>query len=156
MNPINQTTPPNIDARYRTMLTLWFGLFASVGMYFLFVMFAAPAFSNASESPPSTLFTIVITTLGTLSVLLSFVVKRKLLQLSVDRQEIALVQQALIVACVMCEVAAVLALVERFLFESHEYYLLFLISAIGIALHFPRRAQLLSATFKSSWKGAAS
>lgn len=149
MKPINQNTQPNVDARYRTMLTLWFGLFMSIGIYFAVSLFLAPQISNASETSPTMLFTVLLTAVGTLFVLLSFVVKRKLLDRSVERQEVALVQQALIVACVMCEVAALLGLLERFLFNSHEYYLLFLISAIGIALHFPRREQVLAATYKT-------
>lgn len=156
MKPINQSAPLNIDARYRTMLTLWFALLMSIGIYFAVSVFLAPPISNASETPPTTLFTVVLTALGTLFVVLSFVVKRKILERSVERQEVALVQQALIVACVMCEASALLGLLERFLFDSHEYYLLFLISAIGTALHFPRREQLLSATYKTSLEGAAS
>ncbi len=138
------------------MLTLWFALFMSIGIYFVVSVFLAPQISNASETPPSTLFTVVVTALGTLFVLLSFVVKRKLLQRSVERQEVTLVQQALIVACAMCEVSALLGLVERFVTDNRGYYLLFLIAAIGIALHFPRREHLLAATYKSSWDDAAS
>jgi NADH:ubiquinone oxidoreductase subunit 2 (subunit N) len=156
MKPTNQNTHPNVEARYRTMLTLWFALLMSIGIYFAVSVFLAPQISNASETPPTTLFTVVLTALGILLVLLSFVVKRKLLERSVERQEVALVQQALIVACAMCEVSALLGLVERFLFDSHEYYLLFLIAAIGTALHFPRREHLLAATYKTSWDGAAS
>jgi len=56
----------------------------------------------------------------------------------------------------MCEVSALLGLVERFLFDSDADYLLFLISLIGIALHFPRREQLLSATYKTPRNAKAS
>jgi NADH:ubiquinone oxidoreductase subunit 2 (subunit N) len=156
MKPTNQRIPPDIDLRYRTMLILWFALFASIGLYFLVTLFKGPEIRNDPNIVPNTTFTVVVTIVGTLFVLLSFVVKRKLLQRSVERQEVALVQQALIVACAMCEVSAMLGLLERFLFDSHEYYLLFLIAAIGMALHFPRREQLLSATYKTSWNGAAS
>lgn len=156
MKPTNQSTRPNIDARYRTMLTLWIALFMSIGIYFAVSVFLAPQISNPSEIPPTMVFTVVLTSLGTLFVLLSFVVKRRILQRSVERQEVALVQQALIIAGGMCEVSAVLGLVERFLFHTPSYYLLFLIAAIGIALHFPRRDQLLSATYKTSLDRAAS
>ena len=156
MKPLIQNTKPTIDVRYRTMLILWFALFMSIVIYFAVAVFFAPQISNASEVPPSTLFTIVLTAVGTLFVLLSFVVKRKLLQRSVDRQEHALVQQALIAACAMCEVSALLGLVERFVTDNRGYYLLFLISAIGIALHFPRREHLLAANYKTSWDAPVS
>jgi F0F1-type ATP synthase membrane subunit c/vacuolar-type H+-ATPase subunit K len=150
MTPTNQSTQPNIDARYRTMLTLWFALLVSVGMYFLLVLFMARETINASETPRNTPLIVSLTALGAGLVLLSLVVKQKLLKRSVEQQRIELVQQALIVACALCEVSALLGLVVRFLYNSNEYYLLFLISALGMALHFPRRAQLLSATYRPS------
>jgi len=118
----------------------------SIGVYFVVSLFMAPQISNPSGTRPNTLFVVVFTALGTLFVLLSFVVKRKLLQRSVERREVALVQQAVIIACAMCEASALLGLVERFLFDSHEYYLLFLVAAIGTALHFPKRQHLVAAT----------
>lgn len=156
MKPLNQDTQPNIDVRYRTLLILWFALFVSIGLYFLVTLIKGPEIRNDPEIVPNTTVTVVVTIVGTLFVFLSFVVKRKLLQRSVERQQVALVQQALVIACAMCEVSALLGLVVRFLTDSHEYYLLFLIAAIGIALHFPRREQLLAATYKSSWDEAAS
>jgi F0F1-type ATP synthase membrane subunit c/vacuolar-type H+-ATPase subunit K len=152
----DQNTEPNIDARYRTMLILWFALFSSIGMYIVVIVVMAPQTSTTSDSPESDLFIIVLTTAGTLLVLASFLVKRSMLFRSVEQQRVELVQQALIIACAMCEASAVLGLVERFLFEGREYYLLFLISAIGIALHFPRREQLLSATYKKFQNGPVS
>ncbi len=146
MKPIDQSNETDLDARYRTMLALWFGLFMSIGLYFAVSLFMAPQISNPSETAPNTLLAVVFTALGALFVLLSFVVKRKLLHLSVERQEVALVQKALIIACAMCEVSALLGLVERFLFDSNEYYLLFLVAALGTALHFPKREQLVVAT----------
>ena len=146
MKPINHSNQTALDARYRTMLTLWFALFMSIGLYFAVSLFMTPQISNPSETQPTTIFVAVFTALGAVFVLLSFVVKRRLLQRSVERSDIALVQKALIFACAMCEVAALLGLVERFMFDSRAYYLLFVISAIGIVLHFPKREHLVAAT----------
>ena len=156
MKPSNQSTEPNIDLRYRTLLTLWFALFVSVGLYFVVTLFNGPEVPNDADIVPNTTFTIVITAAGILLVFFSFVVKRKFLELSVERQEMQFVQKGLVFACGMCEVSATLGLVEHFLTPTREYYLLFLIAAIGNALHFPRRQHLLAATYKTSWKGAAS
>ena len=153
---MNQNTQPNIDARYRTMLTVWFGLFMSIGIYFAVSVFLAPQISKASETSPTRLFAVVLSAGGGLFVLLSFAVKRSGVERSGERQEVAVVLQAVVVAGAMCEVSALVGLVERFLFDSHEYYLLFLISAIGTALHFPRREQVLAATYKAPLKGATS
>jgi hypothetical protein len=66
-----------------------------------------------------------------------------------------LVQPAMVVACAMCEVSALLGVMERFVIGSGEHFLLFLIAAVGIALHFPRRDQLLAATWKDQQGRAA-
>ena len=145
MKPVNHSNQTALDARYRTMLTLWFALFMSIGLYFAVSLFMTPRISNPSETQPTTIFVAVFTALGAVFVLLSFVVKRKLLQRSVERSDVALVQKALIFACAMCEVAALLGLVERFMFDSRAYYLLFVISAIGTLLHFPKRENLVAA-----------
>jgi hypothetical protein len=87
--------------------------------------------------------------LGTFSVIVSFVVKRKLLERSVEKQDVNLVQKSLVVACAMCEVSALLGLVERLAIGNREYYLLFLMAAAGTASHFPRREHLLAASYQN-------
>jgi hypothetical protein len=156
MKPANQNSPPNIEARYRTMLILWFALFMSIVIYFGIALFIAPENVNDSTAEPNTVLTVVLTVLGTLLVLISFPVKRMFLERSVEMQKMDLVQTGLVCACAMSEVSGLLGLVERFVTNNRGYYLLFLISAIGIALHFPRREHLLAATYKSSWDRAAS
>lgn len=143
----------DLNKRYQTLLILWFALLMSVVMYFVFVQIAAPPIANAETSPNSTLI-IGITALGALFVLVSFVVKRKLLEQSVEKQDPGLVQKGMIVALALCEVAALLGLLERFVFGNREYYLLFIVAALGDFFHFPRRSQLEAASYKSTnlWK----
>jgi hypothetical protein len=154
MKPLKQDTPSSIDARYRTMLILWFAMFMSIGIYLAIALLFSPAESDAADSASAMPFTIAITAVSAVLVLLSLIVKRKVLQRSVELQQVALVQQALIIACVMCEAGAILGMVHRFMFATNYYYLLFLISAIGFVLHFPRREQLLSASYKTLSTGA--
>ena len=137
----------DLNKRYQTMLILWFALLMSVVMYFVFLQFAAPAFANA-ENPPNSRLIIVINALGAVFVLASFVVKRKFLDRSVEKQDVVLVQKALVFACALCEVSALLGLLERFLFGNREYYLLFILAAAGDLFHFPRRSQLEAASHK--------
>jgi hypothetical protein len=49
----------------------------------------------------------------------------------------------------MCEVSALLGLLEHFVVGNREYYLLFLLAAAGTAFHFPRRRQLEAASYKN-------
>jgi hypothetical protein len=139
----------DLDKRYQTLVVLWFGLLMSVGMYLLVSLFAGPEIDDQPGHPPNTLLIVTITALGVLFVILSFAVKRNLLERSVEKQDVGLVQKSLVIACAMCEVSAVLGLLQRFLIGNRYYYLPFIFSALGIALHFPRRIQLQAASYRN-------
>jgi len=143
----------DLNKRYQTMLILWFALLMSVVMYFVFLQVAASSIASP-ENPPDSRLVLVINALGVVFVLASFVVKRKLLERSVEKQDVLLVQKALVFACALCEVTALLGLLERFIFGNREYYLLFILAAAGDLFHFPRRSQLEAASYKSTdlWK----
>jgi len=143
----------DLNKRYQSMLILWFALLMSVIMYFVFVQIAAPPIANAENTTKSPLI-IGLTALGAGFVLISFVVKRKLIEQSVEKQDLGLVQKGMIVALALCEVSAMLGLLERFAFGHRQYYLLFIFAAAGVLFHFPRRSQLEAASFKSTnlWK----
>jgi NADH:ubiquinone oxidoreductase subunit 2 (subunit N) len=140
----------NLDKRYQTLVVLWLALLLSVGMYFLmFSVFFAPAVSIEPGNPPSFLLMVTLTTLGAFLVVASFAVKRKLLERSVQKQDVNLVQKGLVIACAMCEVSALLGVLELKVIGNREYYLLFIFAAVGIAFHFPRRSQLEAASYKN-------
>jgi hypothetical protein len=139
----------NLDKRYQTLVVLWFALLMSIGMYFLFSLFVAPAVTSEPRNPPSSLLIVALTALATFLVLGSFAVKRKLLERSVETQDVSLVQKGLAIACAMCEVSALLGLLAHFVIGYREYYLFFLIATAGAALHFPRRIQLEAASYKN-------
>ena len=143
----------DLNKRYQTMLILWFALLMSVVMYFVFLQVAASSIASP-ENPPDSRLVVIINALGALFVLASFVVKRKLLERSVEKQDVLLVQKALVVALALCEVSALLGLLERFIFGNREYYLLFILAAVGDLFHFPRRSQLEAASYKNTnlWK----
>lgn len=143
MKPMNQSTQTDLDARYRTMLILWLALLMNIGIFFVLSLFMGPEISDTASN---VLLTVVLTALGTFLVVLSFAVKGKLLEQSVERQDVQLVQKALVIACAMCEGSALLGLIQRFLVGNRAYYLLFLIAAFGTALHFPKREHLVAAT----------
>lgn len=138
----------DLNKRYQTLVVLWFALLMSVGFYFLITMFVTPDLGNHSRNPPSSLLVVALTALGSFLVIGSFAVKRKLLERSVETQDVSLVQKGLVIACAMCEVCALLGLFEHFVIGNRESYLLFLVAAAGTALHFPRRLQLEAASYK--------
>jgi hypothetical protein len=139
-----QTQEPNIDARFRTMLVLWFALLFSVGMYLAFCFIA---FERSTE-PANRLLSFAFAAIATFTVILSFVIKQKLLRRSEEQQNLMVVQQAFVVAWAMCEVSAILAVIEYILLDTRDYLVLFALSAVGMVLHFPTRKHLLNASFK--------
>ena len=138
----------NLDKRYQTLVVLWFALLMSIGVYFLFSVFVSPAVSNETDNPSRSLLIVALTALGTFLVIVSFTVKGKLFERSVEKQDVSLVQKGLVIACAMCEVSALLGLLEHFVIGNREYYVLFLLAAAGTAFHFPRRSQLEAASYK--------
>ena len=137
----------DLDTRYRSMLILWVALLMSVVMFFVMTIVAAPEPFDRDRDAPTSVVLFALAGVGTFLVVLSFAVKRKMLQRSVEKQEPMLVQQAMVMACAMCEVSALLGVFERYSIGSGDHYVLFLISAIGIALHFPKRDHLLAASW---------
>lgn len=127
------------------MMILWFALLMSVVMFFIMGFIVAP---DTATSGMTSMLEVVFAAIATFLVGVSFVVKRKLLERSVNNQDVTLVQQALVTACALCEAAAVLGFVGRLLLGNHTFFFVFIIAAIGIALHFPRRDQLAAATYK--------
>jgi hypothetical protein len=139
---------PDLNKRFQTMLGLWFGLSMSIVMFFVISLFIPTRIVNDSNNPSSSLLMLVFTAVGTFLVIISFVVKNKLLERSVEKQDINLVQQTLVIACAICEASALIGLVEFLVVGGREYYLLFLLAAGGMALHFPRRIHLEAASYK--------
>ena len=146
-----QRQDARIDGFYRTMIILWFAILFTVVLFFLLSVFVLKA-----EGTRNDILTIVFSALGTLFVIASFLVKQKYLQRAVDTQRIELVQTGHIIAWSMCEFSALLGLLDSLLTSNRYHFLLFVIGAIGVAAHFPRRDQLLAATYKTSSNGAVS
>lgn len=140
MNPMNNQA--TLETRYRTMTILWFGLFSSIVMFFLLTL-VTPA-----ETVENRVLSLTFAVIGTLAVIASRIVKQKFLSQSVDKQDIRLVQTGMIVAAALCEVAAMLGLMDHFLTGNRYYYVLFIIAVIGTLLNFPRRDHLLAASYK--------
>ena len=145
MEPAGQNMATNIDGRYRVMLVLWLGFFSSLGFYYVVSLFIQLPDADAAQSR---ILTFAFTTLGILIVVVAIVVKQKFLTQSVEKQEINLVQTGLIVGLALCEAAALFGLMDRVVTGNRYYFVLLLIAAIGMLLHFPRREHLLAASYK--------
>jgi drug/metabolite transporter (DMT)-like permease len=149
MQPSNQNDDlqAKIDGRFRSISTIWFGLFLSVGLYYLLTLYTGNPHEDVSHN--RRLF-LALAAAGVLLVIISVLIKQKFLKQSVDEQRVELVQTGYTVAWAISEVAALLGLLDFFLTGNRHYYVLFIIAACGHLLNFPRRQHLLDASFKST------
>ena len=143
----NQNDPQaNIEQRILTMRILWFAMLMSVVIYYVFTFFVERS-EDLVEKPG---LSISLLAAGVLTTLISFLIKSRLLTKAVEQRNVGMVQQAYIVTWAITEVAALLGLLDYFTTSHRHYFLLYLIAACGMLLHFPRREPVENAAFKSS------
>ena len=143
--PMNQNDPQAIELRIRSMRTLWVALLASIGGYFVLTIFV----KLKEDVTPNPTLSLVLLFVGISLTLISFLIKSKLLSRAVDQQQVPMVQQAYIVGWAVNEGAALLGVLDFFMTGNRYYFVLFLISACGLLLHFPKRESVENAAFKS-------
>lgn len=134
----------DIHTRHRTLLIIWAAMLMTVGIYFAlaFAMRTAPG-----EEGDETVLLVLIATGATIA-LASFIIKQRFLSRAVAEQKPDMVTTAYIVGLAMSEAAGLLGLVSAFIFGGTLPYILFLIAAVGMLLHFPRRDDLLAAAYR--------
>jgi F0F1-type ATP synthase membrane subunit c/vacuolar-type H+-ATPase subunit K len=151
MQPVDQNKlQAEVEARYRVLLILWFAFLMSVGLYFVVSLFIQRPNGDDSQSR---VLTFMFTAAGTFTTILSIVVKQKFLTQSAERQRPELVQTGYIIALALCETAALLGLMNRFITGNRYYFVLMIIAAIGMLLHWPRRDHLIAAYYEPRSQG---
>ena len=145
MNTPNPSDPGNIELRLRTMRILWIAMVMSILIYCAFTSFV----KRRPEPAPNRTLSLAFLIAGASTTLISFVIKSTLLKKAAQQQQVALVQQAYIVTWAITEVAALLGMLDFFVTGNPKFYALFIISALGMLLHFPSRDAVLNASFKS-------
>lgn len=132
----------NIEARMRTVRTLWLALLLSIVMYYVLTIFAGRP-ENLERNDTMSLALLIV---GVSTVLVSFLIKNKLVNQAIEQRQTLHVQQGYLVAWVMCEVAALLGLLDFFLTSHPHFYVLFIVAVLGDLLHFPRREHFENAS----------
>ena len=134
------------------LAVIWFSLLVSQLMFLVVLFFAKREIYNFdfSKSPLGENAPVIaaFAVLGILTVLLSFILRKKFLNYAINNQKPALVQTALIVGCALCEAATLFGLVLAFAFNYQYFFLWFALGIVGIILHFPTRENLIAASYK--------
>ncbi len=150
MNPqlSNQNGPQtNIEVRILTLRIIWMSLLMSVVIYYVITLFVA----RPEGVAPNPTMSIALIGVAMFAILISFLLKNRLLDKAVGQQNLVMVQQAYIVTWAITEVAALLGLLDFFTTADRYHHALFIIAAVGLLFHFPRRESVVNAAFKGSF-----
>lgn len=131
---------------------IWFALLVSQMGLLVVIFFAKPdAFRFDFSKPPlgeKPAMTMLFAALAFSNLALSFFLSRKYVNQAVAEQKPALVQTAMVVGCALCEGISLFGVVLAFAFSYQYFFLWFALGIIGTILHFPKRDNLIAASYK--------
>ncbi|MGH9719289.1 MAG: hypothetical protein ACRD8O_03700 [Bryobacteraceae bacterium] len=128
--------PDSADAEHSQQLILWIAIALSIVTYFVVAALVSP---TSTQAKPTLDTALLIAAAGLVAA--SFPVKSYIAE-RIDRPGNRAGQRmARIVAVMMCDVAAVLGLVVKFVTGSPLYYVPLLLGFAGVLLHYPRREE---------------
>src|SRR5262245_45009736 len=113
MNPqsANQNDPQrNVEVRVLTLRIIWMALLISVVFYYALTLFVA----RPQDVAPNPTLSIALICVAMLAILISVLVKNRLLDKAVEQQHLGMVQQAYIVTWAITEFATLLGVVDFF------------------------------------------
>jgi hypothetical protein len=150
---MNQNPPKmSVEPAYRTLTIVWFALLVSQAMLLLVIYFAKPEVFRFDFSKPllgeNSVIILIFAMLAISNLVISFVLSRKNLNQAVAAQSIGLVQTAMIIGCALCESISLFGVVLAFAYSYQYFFLWFALGILGTILHFPRRDNLIAATYK--------
>lgn len=142
----------NAEQSYKTIMLIWLALLASQAMFVVVIFFAKPEVFRFDFSRPlfgdNAPVVIGFALLAVTNFGLSFVMKKRAFEQAVEKQQIAYVQTGLILACAFCEAISLLGMVLAFAFSYQYFFVWFALGILGFLLHFPRRDDVIAASYK--------
>lgn len=144
-SPDPDAAPVDIEQRIRTVRTLWLAFILNSGLFYFLTRVA----DRRENIEPNNTLSLALLAVAVSIALISFLIKSKIISRAVEQRQVQQVQQGYIVAWAMSEVAALLGLVDFFVTSDPYFYVLFIIGAAAVLLHFPRREHFENASFSS-------
>ena len=147
----NQKT--NIEQMYRTLVVLWFALFVSQFLFLVVLYFVKPELYEFDFSKPIlpgkfAIIVLVFLLVGITNLAISFFLRKKYLDQAVAEQNIHFVQTALITGSALCESVSLFGLMLAFVADYQYFFLWFILGIGAMIFHFPRRDNLIAASFR--------
>ncbi len=138
----SQVSNETVNARYRVLLIIWFVMLVSVGNFFLIALFVPP--KTGYEPEPNAALSIALAVIALAAVALSFVIKNKLLARAQAERSFERVRTAYIVAMALSELAGILGLLAHLAAGERRFFLWFIVAALALLWHKPRRGDLVT------------
>ena len=142
----------NIGEAHKTMTIIWFAMLMSQFMFLVVIFFAKPEVYRFDSAK---LFGgegfILLPVLGILGIILfgmSFVFRRNYTNQGINTQNIGILQTGMILGCAFSEAITLFGVVIAFVTGSPLFLLWFALGILGIVLSFPKRDNLIAATYK--------
>ena len=134
------------------MVIVWAALFMSQLLFLMLIFVVKPEVFRFDFSKPilgeNSIMVAALAFVSLSSFGISFILKQKFLNQAVTEQNPAHVQTAMIIACALCESISLFGLILVFI-EGYQYFFLwFALALLGFILHFPRRENLIAASYK--------
>ncbi len=121
-------------------------------MFLVVLFFSKPKIFELDFSKPllgeNALFVIIIGVAGILNFIISLSLRKKFIDRAIAEQNVGLVQTATIIGCALCESISLFGLVLAFAQNYQYFFLWFALGILGMILHFPRRENLIAASYK--------
>jgi hypothetical protein len=145
---------PSSEAIFTNMLVIWFGLFTSQLMFLAVIYFGAPELFNLDLSRPflgeNGIFVLLFAFLSFVLLGASLFVKSKFTGRGIAEQKPALLQNAMLIGCGMCEMISLFGIILAFGY-SYSYFFFYIAFAMaGMMLHFPSRSKVNDASVGGS------
>ena len=137
-----QQAEERVAARYRVFLMLWIAMLTSMGVLFAVSIFI-PGSGTANET-----FSFALLGTAFVTVVASLFIKQQMVKKAIDQQQVAVLMNAYIISFALSESAALFGVLDHFVSGSRYYRFSFIMAALGMLLHFPKKDQVRAASFK--------
>lgn len=142
----------SVEERYRMLRIIWLALLVSQLLLTVIIFFTKPEVFRFDFSKPllgeNAIIVGMFALLAISNLIMSFVLSRKYHNQAVAEQKTELVQTAMIIGCALCEAISLFGVALAFAFSYQYFFLWFALGILGTILHFPKRDNLIAASYK--------
>lgn len=98
----------------------------------------------------NSLIVIIFAILAVALLIASFILKNRFLSMAIEKQNVSLVQTAVIVACALCEAVSLFGVVLATVFNYQYFFIFPAVGILGMIFHFPKRENTHLASYNKS------